>query len=874
MNPSKYEIVDVEKLPKHFDAAAAESKWHDFWTKKGVYRFNEVNSKSERYAIDTPPPTASGSLHIGHIFSYVHTDIQARYQRMKGCNVFYPLGWDDNGLPTERRVQNYFHVQCNPHLPYQDGLKLEQANSKQRKERPLAVSRPNFIELCEEVTQKDEQIFKDLFQRVGLSVDWREEYATIDKRCRHLAQYSFYDLYKKGHIYQVDAPTMWDTDFQTAVAQAEVEDREMDGAYHHIEFAVEDSNQTFTIATTRPELLPACIGVAAHPDDDRYKTLFGKKAITPLFYAPVEIFPTPLADPDKGSGILMVCSFGDATDVHWWREQRLPLRQIVERNGRLKDIKFGSSEFPSKKPEVANQFYSELSGKNLKQARKLIVEQLQKLEGSATGTSAPLQTEPESIKHAVKFYEKGDRPLEFVSTRQWFVRLMDKKEQLAAMAHKIKWHPEHMRARMLNWTENLQLDWCISRQRYFGVSIPVWYPLDAKAQPIFDKAIVAEPDRLPVDPMTDCPSGYQENQRDQPNGFTGEIDVFDTWFTSSITPQIASRWILNEKKHEQLYPMDLRPQSHDIIRTWAFYTIAKSYLHEAKVPWKHIALSGFILDPDRKKMSKSKGNVVTPVQYLDEFSSDAVRYWAGNARLGIDMAMDEQVFKIGRRLITKIFNASKFVLSQQAEQGPITETLDQAFLGKLKSLLEKNSSNFEKYNFGQVLQDTEKFFWANFTDSYLELVKNRAKSADSKKAASAVASLRLGLKYLLQSFAPFMPFITEEVWSWAFAKETGFDSIHRSLWPAAEDIEGLISNTSANNAVFDVALSAFAAINRYRTEQSIARNEELKVIKLEVTQDEQKFIELIKEDLQVATKTTELTFLMKEDKSKPIAAVA
>ncbi len=835
MSTRSIQPVDATDLPKHFDSEAAEARWDETWQKSGLYRWDPTRPREETFVVDTPPPTASGSLHIGHVFSYTHTDVIVRQQRMLGRNIFYPLGWDDNGVPTERRVQNLFHVRCDPTLPRDPELALEPANAKIRKGPPRIISRPDFIELCARVTAEDEKAFKATWQRVGLSVDWSTEYATIDEHCRRMAQLSFRDLFAKGHVYTSDAPFMWDVDFQMAVAQAEVEDREETGAYHDIEFGVEGGDERFVISTTRPELLAACVGVTAHPDDERYQGLFGRKAVTPLFRVPVPIFPSDKADPEKGTGILMVCTFGDATDVEWWRDQGLELRQIVGRNGRLDPVGFGDEGFPSLDADAANRAYQEIEGKNLKQARKRIVELLGEPEGSATGSGAPLQGEPRSIQHAVKFYEKGDRPLEFVPTRQWFVRLLDKKEALLAKGAEIQWHPAHMHKRYEDWTTNLSFDWCISRQRYFGVPIPVWYPIDESGRVDHDRPIVAEADQLPADPMVDVPRGHEEAQRGQPDGFLGESDIFDTWFTSSLTPQISSQWTLDPARHQQLFPADLRPQGHDIIRTWAFYTIAKAMLHEDIVPWHHVAISGWILDPDRKKMSKSKGNVVTPVHLLDQFSSDAVRYWSASARLGTDTALDEKVFKIGRRLVTKLFNASKFVLGQSADVLPITHELDRAFVAELRGLVERASADFERLDFAKALAETESFFWTRFTDTYLELAKSRARSeTDPAGRGSAVATLRLGLDVLLRLFAPALPYITEEVWSWAFAEETGQPSIHTAAWPTAAAIDAVAPKDPES---LELAIAVLAAINKAKADAEVSMGREVASLTLEASPD-------------------------------------
>jgi len=826
---ARVRAIDPAALPRHFDASAAEVRWDAAWEESGIYRWDPARPRGETFVVDTPPPTVSGELHMGHVFSYTHTDVVVRFQRMRGKNVFYPLGWDDNGVPTERRVQNLFHVRCNPALPRAPDPALEPATAKLRKKPPRVVSRPEFIDLCERVTKEDEKAFLALWRRVGLSVDWTTEYTTIDARCRQLSQLSFWDLFQKGHVYQSDAPFMWDVDFQMAIAQAEVEDRELTGAYHDLEFAVEGADRGFVISTTRPELLPACVGVTAHPEDARYRDLFGKRALTPLFRVPVPIFPSEKADPEKGTGILMVCTFGDQTDVEWWRDEGLALRQLVGRNGRLVPVTFGGEGFESADAEAANRYYEELAGLPVPKARRRIVELLSEAEGSATGNGAPLRGEPRPVEHAVRFYEKGESPLEFLPTRQWFVRLLDKKEQLLAKGAEINWHPAHMEHRFRDWTENLGLDWCISRQRYFGVPIPVWYPLDDAGEPDYDRAIAAPPERLPVDPMTDAPEGYNEAQRGKSGGFVGEPDIFDTWFTSSLTPQIGSGWLLDADRHAKLFPADVRPQAHEIIRTWAFYTIAKALLHEDTVPWHNVLISGWVLDPDRKKMSKSIGNVVTPTHLLEQYTADAARYWAASARLGVDTAFDDKVLKIGKRLVTKIFNASKFVLSQSAEVGPVSREVDRAFAAELAERVARATADLERYEFGKALQEIETFFWTRFTDTTIELLKTRARSEDDPEgAASAVATLRLGLSVLLRLFAPVLPYITEEVWNWAYAGETGAPSIHAAPWPGAADFEGIAPPADAGS--LGVAIECWRAVMKAKADAEVGMGREIETL--------------------------------------------
>jgi len=844
----------ADHLPSNFLTSEAESKWNESWETSQLYKFDNSNRNDERFVIDTPPPTVSGSLHVGHVFSYTQTDVIARYKRMRGFNVFYPMGWDDNGLPTERRVQNYFNVRCRPDIPYEQDFQPVVDSSGQ----PQLVSRQNFIELCLRLTDEDEKAFKNLWKRIGLSVDWRYEYSTINEKSRRIAQASFIDLLKKQDVYNVESPTMWDVDFQTAVAQAEIEDRNVTGAFYQVRFDVKDSEETFIIATTRPELIPACIGITAHPDDSRYKHLFGKIALTPLFKVPVPIFASELANPEKGTGILMVCTFGDANDVYWWKENQLQARQIIGRDGRLTPVTFGSEGWLSENPDQANLLYRQIEGKSIKAAQKVLVSML------AEASPEPLLVgEPKKIEHAVKFFEKGDKPIEFITTRQWFVRLLDKKDKLLEKGDEISWHPDFMRLRYRNWTENLQADWCISRQRYFGVPFPVWYRLNAEGIADHTNPVLASVNELPVDPTTATPPGLSEKDRNQPGGFTAEADVFDTWFTSSMTPQIVASWGTEDSLHERLFPMDLRPQSHEIIRTWAFYTIAKALLHENKVPWQKVAISGWVLDPDRKKMSKSKGNVLTPVHLIDQYGADAVRYWSTSARLGTDTAFDENVLKVGKRLVTKLFNASKLVLSYQGLASPICAELDKAFLLKLRKLVKKITASFEDLEYSTALAETERFFWNSFTDTYLELVKTRARQTENAQLqGSAIHAMRLALKTILCLFAPFLPYITEEVWSWQFAEETGFSSIHLASWPDTQQLAFIDSPQSELS--FDTAVACLSAINKFKTTAGVSIARAVEAVELQVNSQTRQLLELVIDDVANASRTKQYSLLIDE----------
>lgn len=812
----------MSEIPNKYSHLDVEEKWSRKWEEWGIHSWDSSRGREETFVVDTPPPTVSGSLHVGHVFSYTHQDLIVRYQRMKGKNIAYPMGWDDNGLPTERRVQNLLGIQCNPHLHYDPDWKPKRR--KGTDESIEEVSRLNFIEACAGVTEEDEQAFEHLWKRLGLSLDWGQQYATIDEHCRRISQLSFLDLVAKGEVYNLEAPTMWDIDFRTAVAQAEVEDRPRQGLFHDIRFRVEGGGELL-ISTTRPELLAACIAVVAHPDDQRYQGLFGKFAITPLFGARVPIVPAEHADPEKGTGILMVCTFGDAMDVEWWKQSGLPVKQIIGRNGRLLPVEFGKEPFISENPVSAQEVWAKIEGKTASQAKKIMAELLSEPGSYGEGQSAAMPEEPHPVDQVVKFYEKGERPLEFVTTRQWFVKILEYKDKLKAQGEKIRWHPSFMRSRYLNWVEGLNQDWCISRQRYFGVPFPVWYPVGGNGEPDYSAPIFADPETLPVDPLSSPPPGYFEEQRDKPGGFSGDPDVMDTWATSSLTPQIQSHWGVDPDRHQKLFPMDVRPQSHEIIRTWAFYTIVKAWMHEREIPWRHVVISGWILDPDRKKMSKSKGNVVTPEDLLTQWSSDAVRYWAARARLGADTAYDPSVFKVGRRLAVKVFNASRFVFMQldraAGETGYpgtecLTEPLDLAMVERMRRVLEQAESSFESFDYAAALQVTEEAFW-NFCDHYLELVKIRSyQDEDTRERRSALAGLAWGLKTFLRLLAPFLPYVTEEVWSWRFAGDGRDLSVHTTLWPSRREV--IAVPEPEHEDTFEAAVEVLSEIRATKTQ--------------------------------------------------------
>ena len=838
--------------PDKVGVEGLEQKWGASWDSSKTYSFDKLAPKSQIFSIDTPPPTVSGSLHVGHVFSYTHTDLIARYQRMIGKEVYYPMGWDDNGLPTERRVQNFYGVRCDPSLAYVNDFKppFEGGDGKSSKAADqVPISRRNFIELCERLTLEDEKHFEALWRQLGLSIDWSQTYQTISPDAQAVSQKAFLNNLSRGEAYQAMAPTLWDVTFRTAVAQAELEDRDQPGAYHRIGFDGPDGK--IFIETTRPELIPACVALVAHPDDERYQKFFGKSATTPLFGVEVPVVAHRLAQKDKGSGIAMICTFGDVTDVIWWRELDLPNRAILGWDGRI------LSEAPDVIQDAkALGVFSELAGKTVFSARQRIVELLIE-SGDMVGEAKP-------ITHPVKFFEKGDKPLEIVSTRQWYLRNGGRDEalrdQLIALGKDLKFHPDFMRVRFENWVNGLTGDWLVSRQRFFGVPIPVWYTLDADGNPDYDKIITPPESALPVDPTSQCPEGFTEDQRGKPKGFIGEVDILDTWATSSLTPQLAGGWISDPEKYAKVFPFTLRPQGQDIIRTWLFSTVLRSFQEEKQLPWSDAALSGWILDPDRKKMSKSKGNVVVPNDLLDEHGSDAVRYWAAAARLGTDAAFDIGQMKVGRRLAIKVLNAAKFVLSFElaGNKVEVTQAVDKAMLAALADVVTGATKAFESYDHTKALELTESFFW-NFTDDYLELVKERAygQNTDPAGQASAVSALRIALLVITKLLAPFIPFATEEAWSWW---QEG--SVHRSVWPISDDLSAISGNQSAS--LMTLASQALIGIRKAKSDEKLSMKAEISSLTIEASDQDIELLKHIESDLKSVGKIDEINYKASE----------
>ncbi|MBV0900057.1 MAG: valine--tRNA ligase [Wolbachia endosymbiont of Fragariocoptes setiger] len=718
-------------LKEKYNFREIECKYNTLWDGCKLYKWNGI--KNSTFTIDTPPPTISGKLHIGHVFSYCHTDFVARFQRMLGKDVFYPIGFDDNGLPTERLVERTYNVCARD------------------------IDREKFIEMCHEVINHSKQEFKELLRSVGISYDWDLEYHTISRETIILSQMSFIDLFNKGYAYRKIQPILWDPIDRTAIAQAEIEDKTFESSLNTIAFSTTKGNKKIHVATTRPELLPACVAIFYHPDDERYTHLTGKTAVIPITCKQVPIIADDKVKIEKGTGLVMCCTFGDELDVYWHNKHNLPTNIIIDQSG-----------------TIVESAINEINSLNIPSARKKIIEILNK-DG--------LITEIKPILHSVKCAERSGSPLEILPTNQWFIKTLEQKDQILQRVNQCNWHPESMRKRMEIWVKGLNSDWCISRQRYFGIPFPVWY---SKRKGEEGKILLPSIKDLPVNPLNSLPKGYNREE------VIADSDVMDTWFTSAITPQLNSLAIsddlhLSHHRHNTIFPADLRSQSHEIIRTWAFYTILKSHYHSDSLPWKNIMISGWCLADDKKKMSKSKGNIITPQLIINTYGADVVRYWTANSRLGVDTVFSENVFRIGKRLITKLWNASKFVSMFIEKQGLvdlslINQTMDKWIISKLHKVIKRSTYNLSRFEYCEALNIVEEFFWKNFCDNYLELVKRRAygESVSVEANSSAKQSLAYVMNVILRLFAPFLPYITEEIYHQMYS----YDSIHnRGNWP-------------------------------------------------------------------------------------------
>ena len=701
---------------------AMEEHWRLFWEKEKVYSF-DLKSKKKIYSVDTPPPTVSGEMHIGHACSYSQQDFLVRYKRMQGFNVFYPFGTDDNGLPTERLVE------------------------KKKNVRSKMMERSDFIKLCMNFLHEERPRFVQDWKNIGISCDWNYMYSTIDDHSRRIAQWSFLDLFKKNRVYRKDAPAMWCPECKTGVAQVEVEDKDFDTMFNDIVFMV--GKEKLIIATTRPELLPACAALFYHPTDKRYQKLKGKKAKVPLFDLEVPIMPDERANPEKGTGIVMCCTFGDQTDMEWQKAHNLPIVMAIGEDGKMTD--------------VAGKY----TGLKVKEARKNILEDLK---------TAGLLISQKPIKHAVNVHERCGTEIEFIKSKQWFVKYLDLKKDLLKWGNELAWYPEFMQHRYNNWVKGLQWDWLISNQRHFGVAFPVWYCKKC------GEPILADEKQLPVDPLKDKP--LKNCLKCKSNEFVGESDVLNTWFTSSMTPQLAIQLVDDPSMQKKLFPMDLRPQAHEIISFWLFNTLVKSRLHFGKNPWKHTALSGFVTMKG-EKMSKSKGNIIRPQEVMDKYGADAIRYWAASSKLGDDFDYQEKDVVTGKKFVTKILNAANFVFTnlELSKKAPNLDTIDRLFLEEVNRIVSEVTVAFENYNYSRAKSLTDDLFWKLFADNYLEIVKHRMYQGNEQEKASASYVLYHAFLTILKLYAPFTPYITEEIYQAHFKKNESVVSVHQLEWP-------------------------------------------------------------------------------------------
>ncbi len=771
-----------------------ESKWRNYWEKEKIYSFDQ-KSKKKIYSVDTPPPTVSGEMHIGHACSYSQQDFIVRYKRMNGFNVFYPFGTDDNGLPTERLV--------------------EKTKGVKAKEMP----REKFIAICLDYLRTERPKFIQDWKNIGISCDWDICYSTIDPRSRKISQWSFLDLHKKGRLYRKDAPAMWCPECKTGVAQVEAKDKEIESTFNDIIFKAGKEN--LTIATTRPELLPACVAVFYHPSDKRYQKYKGKKARVPLFNFEVPIMPDERAELEKGTGLVMCCTFGDQTDMEWQKAHNLPIKMAISPEGKM--------------TELAGQF----KDMTIKEARKAIIQKLK---------DEKLLTSQKPLKHVVNVHERCGTEIEFIKSKQWFVKYLDLRKEMLKWGNELKWHPDYMKHRYDNWVKGLQWDWLISNQRYFGIPFPVWYCKKC------DTPILAEEKQLPVDPLKDSPP-VKQCPKCKSKEFVPETDILNTWFTSSMTPQLAIK-LMPEAIQKKLFPMDLRPQAHDIITFWLFNTMLKSNLHFGKNPWKHAIISGFVT-LEGEKMSKSKGNIIRPQEVMEKYGADAIRYWAASSKLGEDFDYQEKDVLTGKKFATKILNAANFVfmnLKYQKKQPKLLET-DRLFLTQLNHLIKSSTEAFEDYNYSKAKLEADSFFWQIFCDNYLEIVKNRVYNGTEEEKASAFYTLYHAFLAILKLMAPITPYITEELYQTHFRKHEGCKSIHNETWP--EQIK--IKSGKDDDKIWAKLIEV---ISHVRQEKSKAQKSMKAEIILTIPKEDQKILKSVLSDIKSVTCAKEL----REDK--------
>ena len=798
----KENSADASGFEKFYEPHSAEARWQEFWAENHIGGF-DPNSQKPAFSIDTPPPTVSGEMHMGHAFSYSQMDIIARYHLLKGENLFYPFGLDDNGLATERFVE------------------------KKTGKKAVDMPRSEFVALCLKETEEVEKVLLKSWRSLGLACDWRQTYRTIDEHCRRVSQLSFIELYKMGREYRKNSPTLWCPECRTAIAQAELNDKDIQSQFNEILFELE-SGEKIHIATTRPELLPACVAVFVNPSDQRNSHLIGKKAKVPLFNYYVPILGDEKADPEKGTGIVMCCTFGDQTDIEWWKKYNLPLKMAITSDGVMS--------------EIAGVY----KGLPIKEARRRIIEDL---------ASNNLLVSQTNITHTVNVHERCGTEIEFLVTPQWFIRYLDLKDNFLEAARKINWHPEYMRNTYDNWVKGLQWDWCISRQRFFGVPFPVWYCKNC------GEIILADEEKLPVDPTESKPE--KPCPKCGSTEFIPERDVLDTWATSSLTPEIALKWDSDKEFFKKMYPMSLRPQGHDIINFWAFTTIVKGTLHTNQVPWKDIMINGWALDEHGRKMSKSKGNGIDPLEMIRKYSADALRFWAASAKLGDDISFSEKEFMVASKLMNKLWNASRFCaqhLNGYTPRAPEKyEEIDLWMLSKLNQLIKSCTNYYENYDFVQVRLEASAFFWHEFCDEYLELVKDRLYNSanyTAEEVNSAKYTLYKAHLTLLKIFAPIMPHITEDIFNRMYAKTENARSIHESGWPKIE--ETLINHE--RDELGGIAIELISEIRKFKTARQMSLKAELSKMLIECDEPMRAKIEKVAKHIMAAGKIKQIEF--------------
>ena len=785
-------------IPKNYNPKEAEIKWLKFWEKEKIYAF-DPESKAEIYSVDTPPPTVSGKMHLGHSFSYSQQDFVVRFHRMLGNNIFYPFGVDDNGLATERMIEKMKNV------------------------KGQFMPRQEFVKLCYQTVEEIRHDFVQDWKRIGISADFNIFYSTINKHSQKISQLSFLELHKMKRIYRKRAPFIWCPECQTAIAQVEMKDNERESKLVYMKFDT-SLNEQITIATTRPELLPACVAIHIHPDDKKHKKFIGAKAKIPFSNREVKITANKDVDMEFGSGIVYHCTFGDMDDVKWMEEFNIEPIEILNKDGTLN--------------EKAGRF----KGLHVKKAREAVIKALEE-------ENRIEKIEP--IRHVVNVHERCETDIEILITDQWFIRYLDLKDEFIKYGRKIKWYPEHMKARYENWIKGLKWDWNISRQRHFGIPIPVWYCKKCY------EIIIAEEKQLPVDPLVDKPS---RKCKCGSNDFIGEKDVLDTWATSSLTPDIAIELFKDKKIYKKLFPMSLRPQAHDIITFWLFNTVVKSYFHHKNIPWHNVMISGWALDPKGKKMSKSKGNVIDPREMMARYSADSLRFWAAGSRLGDDLPFQEKDLVTGHKFTTKIWNASKFAFMHledyKLQKPKKLELMDGWILSKLSKVVRTATENFLNYEYSHTKLEAETFFWHTFCDNYLEIIKDRLynfekRGKDSK--LSAQYGLYQTLLAIIKLMAPIMPFITEELYQLYFRKHEKINSIHLSKWP---DIR-MIDEHAEHIGDFVVDVVEFA--RKQKSERQLSLKHPIKKLTIKAKIEEKDF-DNVEADIKAATSAEHIIF--------------